>query len=53
MTHLDHLADLRRDLGRGLQAISDDRDRLDDRAEDAERGDGVIEAIHEDHSVRS
>jgi hypothetical protein len=48
--HLDHLANLRRDLGCRLQAIADDRDRLDDRSEDAERGDGVIETRHVDQS---
>jgi hypothetical protein len=52
-THLDHIANLRRDLGRRLQAVSDDRDRLDDRAEDVERGYSVIEATHVDYDVRS
>jgi hypothetical protein len=51
-THLDHLAYLRRDLGRRLQAVSDHRDRLDDRAEDVERGDSMIETTHVDHGVR-
>jgi hypothetical protein len=47
-THLDHLADHLRDLGRRLQAISDYRDRLYDGAENVEHGDGVIEARHVD-----
>jgi hypothetical protein len=47
-THLDHLADLLRDLGRRLQAISDYRDRLYDGAKDIEHGDGVVEARHVD-----
>jgi hypothetical protein len=42
--HLDHLADRLRVLGRRLQTTSDYRDRFHDRAEDVERGDGMIEA---------
>jgi hypothetical protein len=44
--YLSHLAYLLRDLGRGLQVLSDHRDRLHDRAEDIERRDGVIEGSH-------
>jgi hypothetical protein len=45
-TYLENLADLRRDLGRRLQVISDHRDGLHDGAEDIEHGDGLIEATH-------
>jgi hypothetical protein len=44
--HFDCLTYLRRDLGRRLQAISDYRHRLHDRAEDIERRDSAIEVTH-------
>jgi hypothetical protein len=44
--HVDHLAELLRDLSRCLQVLSDNRNGLHDRAEKIERGDGVIEAGH-------
>jgi hypothetical protein len=44
--HLGYLAYLLRDLGCGLQVLTNYRDRLHDRAKDIERRDGMIEAGH-------
>jgi hypothetical protein len=46
--HIDYLTYLRRDLGRRLQAVSDDRYRLHNRAENIEHRDSAIEAAHAD-----